>query len=107
VDRGSIPIHDVSPFIAQRHVANQQPTITPIYPPYAGFTFHRLPTSNGRPPLADVLRKIIRMNQGTQAPAQYVLRGLPVKFQERTVDEVTRAVRLHATCIDFNRIDDK
>jgi hypothetical protein len=33
LDTGSIPLNDVSPFIAQRHVADQQPAIIPILPP--------------------------------------------------------------------------
>ena len=62
VDRGSIPIDDVSQLIAQRHIADQQPAILPVCSPHPCLTLHRFPGRHGCLPLVDVLGEVIGMN---------------------------------------------
>src|ERR1700682_3379366 len=58
---GSIPFDDVSPLVAQRHVADQPPAIISVRPPHPCFYLHRFPSRQGCAPLLDEPRELIGM----------------------------------------------
>jgi hypothetical protein len=73
IDARSIPFHEVSGFIPQRHISHKQPAIFSIRPPYAYFALRRMAILERCVPIGDEPVSVIGMNYGFPIPSQRVL----------------------------------
>ena len=93
VSTRAIPLDDLSSFVAERYVTDQQPPVLPVRPAHTRFTFHRLTTCHGRAPLLHELGNVVGVNCRLPAPAQPFLQGDAAELQPTPIDEIDRAVR--------------
>ena len=105
VSTRAIPLDDLSPFVVERYVADQQPPILPVRPAHAGFTFHRLARRHGGAPFVHEPGKVVGVNCRLPAPTQSLLQREPAEFKPTPIDEIEGAVRPSAPDVSRDGVD--
>src|SRR5262245_2663244 len=73
IDSGSVPFHNVTVVIPQRHRTNQKAAVIPLRITVPGFIFERLASSPGSAPLFQMLFAIVRVKCRFPTAAQALL----------------------------------
>src|SRR5271166_3618967 len=102
----SVPLNDVSLFIAQRYLANAKPSIFPISTPNPCLILEGLACGQSCTPLLHKPFNIVRMNDIAPSPAPQFFRLESGVFQPPQVDEIDRAVRTSAEDERRDGVDD-
>jgi hypothetical protein len=101
----SVPFHDVSLRVAQRHSAQHEPAIFPVSPPQPCFLLERLSSRQGRAPLVDCA--VFGMKCIHPAPAAAFLQRETGIVPETLIQKISRAVGEFAPDQRGDCVDDK